>query len=294
MASVYCKETGIYYISVMFQNNRITRSLGTHSLKVARTLTSHVEKQILAELVGVKKADKKTLSFTQLVSRYLEYPEHAWVFSTRKRNRYLLKNYLSDGLPENPTTRAMTIRVVNSCNHWGHKNGLIDKPVRLQGGSKWESRHRVLNKDELKLLFDGIKNEDFNAFVRFAYYTGARSGEIRHIQPDNIKDRYLVVTGKTGRRIVKLNTQAQEIINSLDSLWNYTKSYVSHKFKKEVRRLGIKGARFHDLRRTFGYNLIRQGRPIYEVSKLLGHSSVTTTERHYAPLLTTEIEDFVL
>ena len=294
MASVYCKETGIYYISVMFQNNRITRSLRTHSLKVARTLTSHVEKQILAELVGVKKADKKTLSFTQLVSRYLEYPEHAWVFSTRKRNRYLLKNYLSDGLPENPTTRAMTIRVVNSCNNWGHKNGLIDKPVRLQGGSKWESRHRVLNKDELKLLFDGIKNEDFNAFVRFAYYTGARSGEIRHIQPDNIKDRYLVVTGKTGRRIVKLNTQAQEIINSLDSLWNYTKSYVSHKFKKEVRRLGIKGARFHDLRRTFGYNLIRQGRPIYEVSKLLGHSSVTTTERHYAPLLTTEIEDFVL
>ena len=294
MASVYCKETGIYYISVMFQNKRITRSLGTRSFKVARKLTSHVEKQILAELVGVKKADKKTLSFTQLVSRYLEYPEHAWVFSTRKRNRYLLKNYLSDGLPENPTTRAMTIRVVNSCNNWGYKNGLIDKPVRLQGGSKWESRHRVLNKDELKLLFDGIKNEDFNAFVRFAYYTGARSGEIRHIQPDNIKDRYLVVTGKTGRRIVKLNTQAQEIINSLDSLWNYTKSYVSHKFKKEVRRLGIKGARFHDLRRTFGYNLIRQGRPIYEVSKLLGHSSVTTTERHYAPLLTTEIEDFVL
>ena len=35
-------------------------------------------------------------------------------------------------------------------------------------------------------------------------------------------------------------------------------------------------------------------RPIYEVSTLLGHSSVTTTERHYAPLLTTEIDDFVL
>ena len=94
--------------------------------------------------------------------------------------------------------------------------------------------------------------------------------------------------------MVKMNTQAQDIINSLESLWSYTKSYVSHKFKKEVRRLGIKDARFHDLRRTFGYNLIKQGRPIYEVSKLLGHSSVTTTERHYAPLLTTEIEDFAV
>ena len=52
--------------------------------------------------------------------------------------------------------------------------------------------------------------------------------------------------------------------------------------------------RMHDLRRTFGYNLIKQGRPIYEVSKLLGHSSVTTTERHYAPLIATDVEDFVL
>ena len=79
-----------------------------------------------------------------------------------------------------------------------------------------------------------------------------------------------------------------------DELWDYSKDFVSHKFKKEARRLGIPDIRFHDLRRTFGYNLIRQGRPIYEVSKLLGHSSVTTTERHYAPLLATEIDDFVL
>ena len=30
------------------------------------------------------------------------------------------------------------------------------------------------------------------------------------------------------------------------------------------------------------------------VSKLLGHASVTTTERHYAPLLATDVEEFVL
>ena len=69
---------------------------------------------------------------------------------------------------------------------------------------------------------------------------------------------------------------------------------MSHKFKKEVRRLGIKNARFYDLRRTFGLSLIKQGMSIYKVSKLLGHRSVRTTEEHYAPLLTTEIEDFEL
>jgi len=100
--------------------------------------------------------------------------------------------------------------------------------------------------------------------------------------------------GKSGKRLIKLNNQAKELLDGLDELWDYTKDFVSHKFKKEARRLGIPDIRFHDLRRTFGYNLIKQGRPIYEVSKLLGHSSVTTTERHYAPLLTTEIDDFVL
>ncbi len=143
-------------------------------------------------------------------------------------------------------------------------------------------------------MFTGIKNDRFNSFVRFAYYTGARSGEIRSISRDNVLDDSLIVRGKSGRRIVKLNGQAKDIIKEQDKLWNYTKDYVSHKFKKEVRRLGIKNARFHDLRRTFGLNLIKQGMSIYKVSKLLGHKSVRTTEQHYAPLLTVEIEDFFL
>ena len=56
----------------------------------------------------------------------------------------------------------------------------------------------------------------------------------------------------------------------------------------------MKDARMHDLRRTFGYNLIKQSRPIYEVSKLLGHSSVVTTEKHYTPLMATDVEELVL
>ena len=104
----------------------------------------------------------------------------------------------------------------------------------------------------------------------------------------------MVAFGKTGRRIIKISLQAGTIIANQSPLWSYSKDYVSHHFKKEVRKLGIRDARFHDLRRTFGLNLIKQGMSIYKVSKLLGHKSVRTTEEHYAPLLTIEIEDFVL
>ena len=103
----------------------------------------------------------------------------------------------------------------------------------------------------------------------------------------------IVVDGKSGRRTVKLSSQARKILDN-DPQWNYTKNYVQLTWGRNRKRLGLKDARMHDLRRTFGYNLIKQGRPIYEVSKLLGDSSVVTTEKHYAPLMTTEIEEFVL
>tara|TARA_B100001029_G_C14777501_1_gene294636 strand:+ start:96 stop:623 length:528 start_codon:yes stop_codon:yes gene_type:complete len=174
------------------------------------------------------------------------------------------------------------------------KQSLITKAYKLEGDTKGESRNRVLSDSELKTLLDNLRDKRFNLFVRFAYYTGARRGEINSISRENIFSNHIVAYGKSGKRLIKLNNQAQEILSELDELWSYSKDFVSHKFKKEARRLGILDIRFHDLRRTFGYNLIRQGRPIYEVSKLLGHSSVTTTERHYAPLLATEIDDFVL
>ena len=78
------------------------------------------------------------------------------------------------------------------------------------------------------------------------------------------------------------------------SLWEYKTDYISKRFKKNCRRLGIQNARFHDLRRTFGFRLIKNGMPIFQISKLLGHTSVTTTEQHYAPILIGDIENFEL
>ena len=170
--------------------------------------------------------------------------------------------------------------------------GLIDKPKHFKGGNDFEARTRVFNADELSLILNDIQPYEFQLFVRFAYYTGTRQGEIRCLTIDNIKHAY--VLGKSGKRQIKITTQAQAVLGEVGELWNYSKNYICSKFKKNMERLEISDARFHDLRRTFGYNLIKQGMPIYQVSKLLGHASVTTTEKHYAPLLATDVEEFVL
>ena len=292
MATLY-KNRDVWYITASYENQRLTRSLRTKSKKVALKLKSGIELELLEELTGVSNR-KLNLPFEEVVSRYLSY-DHNWSKRTRELNTYILKAYISGKtLPPHPTTKAIHRRMINICWNWGFKNGLVKKALKLEGDTKGESRNRVLSDSELKTLLDEISDNRFNLFVRFAYYTGARSGEIRSISRENIFSNHLVAYGKSGKRLIKLNHQAQEILDGFDELWNYSKDFVSHKFKKEARRLGIPDIRFHDLRRTFGYNLIRQGRPIYEVSKLLGHSSVTTTERHYAPLLATDIDDFVL
>ena len=291
MASLY-KNNGVWYISCTYNSKRKAKSLKTSDIRVAKHLKPHVESQLLLELSGVRK-ETLNLDFPALAKRFLKTNNRAK--STQELYEYVINSYLQGkSLPSNPNTKAIFIRTINACWNWGLKQGLTDRAQKLNGDTKGEARQRVYSKAEMNLMCNEIRDRDFNSFVKFAYYTGARSGEIRNIQPDNLTEGSLVAFGKTGRRIIKISTQAGTIIANQSPLWSYSKDYVSHKFKKEVRKLGIKDARFHDLRRTFGLNLIKQGMSIYKVSKLLGHRSVRTTEQHYAPLLTIEIEDFEL
>ena len=290
MASLYQRKNGIYYLSVVFQGGRSTKSLETKSEETAKAITPYVERQLLDQLINGKQ--KKDISFKELVSKYLKY-DHNWSKSTLEINSLKLTNYLRYGFPLNKTTKAMTIRIINGCNSWGVAHGYLKSYQKIPGGSNYDPRTRVYTKKELDILFQGVTPYHFNQFIQFAYYSGARIGEIRRISTVDVLSEYIVVDGKSGRRTVKLASQARKILD-MDPQWDYTKNYVQLTWGRNRKRLGLKDARMHDLRRTFGYNLIKQGRPIYEVSKLLGHSSVVTTEKHYAPLMTTEIEEFIL
>ncbi len=290
MASLYTRENGVYYLSISFQGKRIIRSLGTRSKSIAMELIPDIERAIYCELLQGRK--KKEIPFKQLAKLYLA-TNHNWKPSTFEIYNRMLDNYIKRGFPENKTTRAMMIRVVNSCNNWGLKQGYIQSFMKLEGGSNFEARTRILTDKELELVFENVTPYHFNQFVQFAYYTGARSGEIRRISRVKLFPNYMIVEGKSGRRAVRLASQARKILDE-NPQWNYSKDYVIKAWSRNRKRLGLEDDRMHDLRRTFGYNLIKQGRPIYEVSKLLGHSSVTTTERHYAPLMATEIEEFIL
>ena len=130
--------------------------------------------------MGITKSNAE-LTFAELVDRYLK-ANHAWADSTRELYGYVLNAYLQhEKLPSNPSSRATYIRHINQCWKWGYKNDLVREMHLIPGETKCESRLRTYTECELNLMFTMIKDKNFNAFVRFAYYTGARSGEIRSL-----------------------------------------------------------------------------------------------------------------
>ena len=67
-------------------------------------------------------------------------------------------------------------------------------------------------------------------------------------------------------------------LGSVDTAWENLIAEASKRCKS------LSGLTVKDLRSTYGSRLVQNSAPIFTVSKLLGHSSVTVTEKHYAAL----------
>ena len=280
MAKLFLKNS-TWYLSVSFKGKRVRRSLGTKDRKLALILSNNAEILILEELLGIS---KKTHTITRngLIGQFLNHNPN-WSDATKKWYRVAIFQYLNKRA-NSSYNKAVNV-LLNYAKYKGYDHDIpIPKPVK-----KYKSRVRTFTKIEMKIILNNTQPNKFKQFVRFAYYTGARSGEIRCMDKKDIVKG--LIKGKSGYRTLKISNQAKEVLN-INNLWSFTKEYVSHKFKQNLRSFSIEDACFHDLRRTFALNLIKQGMPIYQVSKLLGHASVTTTEKHYAPLLATDMEEF--
>ena len=64
MASIY-KNGKNYYLSVRYNGKRLAKSLGTDDERVAESLQPLVEKELLLELMGIKKP-AQNLPFSEL------------------------------------------------------------------------------------------------------------------------------------------------------------------------------------------------------------------------------------
>jgi len=95
------------------------------------------------------------------------------------------------------------------------------------------------------------------------------------IPPDVAKELLAVLNGNP--EYVFWSGEGEE--ESITKSWS--KLYLAPLF--EAAKLSVNGyLKSHRLRDTFAVDLLEKGVPLEEVSKLLGHESIKTTERHYS------------
>jgi len=87
-------------------------------------------------------------------------------------------------------------------------------------------------------------------------------------------------------RVVELNSTLKDIFNEMQMSWQKTKSkprsiqdFYSKKFKKACREVGI-DRHLHNLRDTYAIRMWAVTGDIYLVSKLIGHTYVSTTQKY--------------
>ena len=179
------------------------------------------------------------------------------------------------------------------------------KPKQSEGRVRWISRSEA---EALVRAAEALPRASVYLpdFIRLALHTGCRSGELLGLEWSRVdlKEGLFYLEGrhtKSGkRRSVPLNQTARNaLINRARfrakycpaSSWVFCSrqgqriASVSNGFADACARAGITDFRIHDLRHTCAAWLVSSGVPLPEVRDLLGHCSVTMTEKyaHLAP-----------
>ena len=153
---------------------------------------------------------------------------------------------------------------------------------------------RALTLSEQAEFLRVIEDNPRRTLYLFYLLTGCRCSEALALRWADIDEEagFIHVRGtKTQRadRYVPLFPQIRPLLAQLphgsENLFPYTHYAVKSHFERLKRKYGF-SFRLHDLRHTFATRCIESGISVFTVSKWLGHSSVTTTARIYAHLLT--------
>ncbi len=191
--------------------------------------------------------------------------------------------------------------LINLAERWNKFFG--KNPVSIAGLLHPNNqKERTLTHEEQKRLLDST-NEYLRPVIIFALNTGMRKSEILTLKWSNVDlETGIITLEKTNTKSKKLrripiNTVVRKLMLEL-KLKGKGSEYVflSSKgipYKKEdslrqpflgaLRRAGIEGLRFHDLRHTAATRMIESGASIVAVSKILGHEDLKTTMRYAHP-----------
>ena len=183
------------------------------------------------------------------------------------------------------TSINIHLRTIKAMFRYYWKRERLNKIPMIEQLKVEESPPIYITDDEFQAIMDLDWLDRFYKRVFYFYReTGLRLRETFISTLDgNWLDIPNLSKGKRPRSI-ELNKSLIEIYNELMAWYEDCGltdhgEHLSKKFKKSLRSIGAsEDKHFHSLRHTFAVRRIVENVPIYKIQKMMGHSSVTTTE----------------
>ncbi len=313
-----------WYLDYALDGRRVRKRVGTNK-RLAELALADVQVKLERRELGFQVKDKNLNDFIQEYLQYAKtnkspasYSRNEIVLrnfrSFAKAERLngitsaMIENYKAHRLEAG--TKASTINtelntikaMLNRAVSLGY---LARNPCREVKKLKHARKQiRFFTKEEVRKLLEA-GNGRLGPIIETFLYTGLRRDELTHLTWADIdlNRRIIAVQAKDGWhpkdyevRHIPMAPRLYELLKSLprtESPWVFLTSNngphlghtLSRDFRKLLRSCAIKGASLHTLRHTFASHLVMNGADIYTVQKLLGHSSIKTTEiyAHLAP-----------
>jgi site-specific recombinase XerD len=204
-------------------------------------------------------------------------------------------NYLVKTNHTNRTANCYLI-AIRSFFRWAVNYYQIDNPAAcIPKLIERPPKYRCLSQGEYQKIIDVTQGVE-NAALQFLGNTGLRRNEFRSLTYANFTTNFIqIIKGKGHKkRLVPLNNVCKELLQKYSQNGNLVPPFVD-KFQhreslyylcqKLARQVSIPSFGPHALRHFFATRLIRAGISLIKVSKILGHSSITITEKIYVHLI---------
>lgn len=240
---------------------------------------------------------KTTRQFKAILKQFLQ---HCRDLLLSEIGPTLIEDYLQTKTRISLYTAQKHLAYLRSAFNKALRNKYIyDNPFNLVKNYKLPERQPLFfDEPSFLALLRVVNNLDLRDIIIFAVNTGLREMELIKLtwSQINLKENYLILDNLTHTtksekvRTLPLNIEALRILAERERnrksklVFTYREEefkpeFLSKRFKKYVIEAKLNPKlKFHSLRHTFASWLVQRGVSIYEVSKLLGHSSVSVTE----------------
>jgi len=227
-------------------------------------------------------------------------------------NPLVLRSFLTVLFQKNsPSSIARKLSTLRSFfQYWVKKGHMAQNPARAVHSPKVPKRlPKFLSVDEVTSLIESAVNDDFKgrrekAILELLYSSGLRVSELTgaDIGSIDLENRLVKVLGKGGKeRLVPIGKKAIDKLKDYldirpsvvrkdrenDALFlnsrgeRLTVRSIQRLIEEVIRRCGMsKGASPHVFRHTFATHLLNAGADLRSIQELLGHASLSTTQKY--------------